>query len=131
MGLPDCCLIAGAGEDKYGNSFAIPPAVDPETPGDITFCQAFGCLTVDFRKANWAEERVVRLNSRVMCGHVTVIVPADVKVDTTCAACCTGWVWCGGYMGDVQAEKSIVLCEYAWFGCVRVMTADDYEEEHI
>ena len=38
-------------------------------------------------------------------------------------------MWCGGYLGDVQAEKSIVLCEYAWFGCVRVMTAEAYDEE--
>lgn len=62
--------------------------------------------------------------NRTAFGHITLIIPDEgIKVDTTCAGCCTGWVWCGGYMGDADAERSIVLCEYAWFGLISVVKA--------
>ena len=50
-----------------------------------------------------------------MCGAVTIVVPDDIKVDTSCAACISGCVWCGGYMGPDDAHKTVDLCMLSWY----------------
>eukprot|EP00039_Didymoeca_costata_P032312 m.37322 g.37322 ORF g.37322 m.37322 type:complete len:161 (+) comp9298_c0_seq1:140-622(+) len=102
-----------------------------EVPEELTVCSFAGNVKIDFTEAKWGggPEKKINLNVRSIIGNITIIVPEDVKVDTTCAGCCTGWVWCGGYMGDPDCEKSIVLCEYAWFGCVHVERPKPKEED--
>lgn len=75
-----------------------------------------------------------------------------IKLDTSCAGCITGWVWCGGYLGNVNDEKvrrlwavfksrpahvhamslvqGIALCMFAWWGCVQVYKASQWEKEN-
>eukprot|EP00041_Stephanoeca_diplocostata_P007693 m.111107 g.111107 ORF g.111107 m.111107 type:complete len:153 (+) comp16991_c0_seq2:330-788(+) len=116
------CLCAGDGRGDYEGEWHVPPA--------LRVMVACGSLTMDFRRATW-ETDVVNLKVRTAFGHITLIIPDEgIKVDTTCAGCCTGWVWCGGYMGDADAERSIVLCEYAWFGLISVVKASAYERDN-
>lgn len=127
-----CCLFFGKANDELwytGDDGWTIPEVEPGVAAPISVCSVFGSTLVDFRNVHWGNLTEVKLNARCLMGDVTVVIPDDgVKVDTTCAGCFCGWVWCGGYLGDYSEPKTIVLCEYAFVGRVQVKTASQFEK---
>eukprot|EP00035_Acanthoeca_spectabilis_P024523 m.454192 g.454192 ORF g.454192 m.454192 type:complete len:179 (-) comp20628_c0_seq1:97-633(-) len=121
-----CCWCFSEGDDKFKGEWDVPK--------EVAFCKWCGTQVVDFRKAKWPErvyEHTVKLKARTACGQVKIIVPDEgIKLDTSCAGCITGWVWCGGYLGNVNDEKGIALCMFAWWGCVQVYKASRWEKEN-
>eukprot|EP00037_Helgoeca_nana_P019203 m.186445 g.186445 ORF g.186445 m.186445 type:complete len:185 (+) comp24765_c0_seq8:563-1117(+) len=121
-----CCWCCGEGDDKFEGEWDVPK--------EVAFCKWFGTQIVDFREAKWPErvyEHTVKVKARTACGYVKIIVPDEgIKIDTSCAGCITGWVWCGGYRGDVNDEKGIALCMFAWWGCVQVYKASEWEKQN-
>jgi len=118
-----CCLCCGKGDEEnmYTGAWDVTPVV--------TVCSTFGGTTIDFRDAVWGDVKECKVNARCVLGTVTVIVPDDkIKVDTTCAGCMSGCVWCGGYMGPNDAELEIKLCQYAWLGRVYVKKASSIKD---
>mmetsp|Transcript_21420 Transcript_21420/g.55856 ORF Transcript_21420/g.55856 Transcript_21420/m.55856 type:complete len:189 (+) Transcript_21420:510-1076(+) len=120
-----CCWCSSEHDDDFVGRW--------EVPAEVAFCRWCGTQIVDFREAQWPEtyEHTVKLKARVACGHIKIIVPdKGVKLDTSCAGCITGWVWCGGYLGNVYDERAISLCTFAWWGCVKVYTATQWEKHN-